>query len=272
MGNWLPKLEMCDRILDKMLASTKNAVLILGVLFLSLLLGISSAPAYAQSAIVTPRQVVESALILEKLEADFYNRAMLAVENGSLKNIPQVAQDAIVSFGEEDIRHVEDLSAILKTLGGDPDTINLPESPNYKAILGRNPFAKLEDLLLAVQYIEDLGVAAYKGQLPSLLAAGVAAKPVLAGALEIHSVEARHAAGIRFLRQTLLGDNVLPWIRNPSEVIYKENREGTAIPFNWQAFDGYATPDEVQALMVPILGTNQPHSKSTQTGTVRALW
>lgn len=57
-------------------------------------------------------------------------------------------------------------------------------------------------------YVEDLGVAAYKGQVQNLLAAGEAAKPVLAAALAIHSVEARHAAGVRFLRQTLLDSNV----------------------------------------------------------------
>jgi len=77
----------------------------------------------------------------------------------------------------------------------------------------RDPFANLEDFLLALQYVEGSGVAAYKGQVQNLLAAGEAGKTVLAGALEIHTVEARHAAGIRYLRQTLLNTDIRPWIR-----------------------------------------------------------
>ena len=41
---------------------------------------------------------------------------------------------------------------------------------------------------------EDLAVAAYKGQAPRLRS-----KPVLAAAVSIHSVEARHAAWMRYL-------------------------------------------------------------------------
>jgi hypothetical protein len=183
----------------------------------------TAAPAYAQGAVLTPQQVVEYALTLEKLEADFYSRAVDAAANGGLATAPQVAKDAIVSYGQDEAQHVTDLSAVLTSLGGDPDSITIPDNPNYNAILNRDPFANPTDFLLAGQYVEDLGVAAYKGQVQNLLAAGEAAKPVLAAALAIHSVEARHAAGVRFLRETL-GSNIRPWIKNQSEVIYQENR------------------------------------------------
>jgi hypothetical protein len=266
------------RIIDQILAPAKIAVLMLPVLFLSLF--VTPAVAYAQSATLTPRQIVEYALTLEKLEADFYRRAVDAAQNGGLASAPRIAKDALVSYGEDEAQHVTDLSAVLTTLGGNPDTVTIPANPNYNAILGRNPFANPRDFLLAGQYVEDLGVAAYKGQVQNLLAAGEAAKPVLAAALEIHSVEARHAAGIRFLRQSLLGADVRPWIRNQNEVIYNENRGGSPIPFNSQAFDGYATRDEVLALVGPILATTGQRSTTTQQqpnrptrpAPVRALW
>ncbi|MBW4573695.1 MAG: ferritin-like domain-containing protein [Aphanothece sp. CMT-3BRIN-NPC111] len=274
------RLRWLSRTINQILAPAKIAVLLLPILFLSLFIT-PAAPAYAQTATLTPRQIVEYALTLEKLEADFYRRAVDAAQNGGLASAPQVAKDVIVSFGEDEARHVDDLSAVLRTLGGNPDTVTLPANPNYNAILGRNPFANPQDFLLAGQYVEDLGVAAYKGQAPNLLAAGAAAKPLLAAALEIHSVEARHAAGIRFLRENLLGADVRPWIRSQSEVIYNENRSGSPIPFSSQAFDGYATRDEVLALVRPILSTtsqtntrtNTPSTpRSTPPRPVRALW
>ena len=245
-------------------------------LLLGSLLITTAAPAYAQGAVLTPQQVVEYALTLEKLEADFYSRAVDAAANGGLATAPQVAKDAIVSYGQDEAQHVTDLSAVLTSLGGDPDGITIPDNPNYNAILNRDPFANPTDFLLAGQYVEDLGVAAYKGQVQNLLAAGEAAKPVLAAALAIHSVEARHAAGVRFLRETL-GSNIRPWIRNQSEVIYQENRDDSPIEFSSEAFDGYATQDEVLALVGPILTTTSQQTTDSSNSTapvppVRALW
>ncbi|BAU15424.1 hypothetical protein LEP3755_59820 [Leptolyngbya sp. NIES-3755] len=256
-----------------------RTVLALMFLLLFSLSWMAPAPAYAQSATLTPRQVVEYALTLEKLEADFYRRAVAEAQTGRLTSAPDIAKAALVSYGQDEAQHVVDLSAVLKSIGGNPDSIQLPANPNYSAILGRDPFANPTDLLLAGQYVEDLGVAAYKGQVQNLLAAGEAGKVVLAGALAIHSVEARHAAGIRYLRQTLLGTNVRPWITDPKSVIYNENRSGSPIPFGSEAFDGYATESEVLALVKPILTTQQSNaapsgeSENAQTGTeVRGLW
>ena len=275
------------KIFWRIVAPIKVTVILL-LLFLSLFFA-PAAPAYAQNEMMTPTEVVEYALTLEKLEADFYRRAITAVQSGSL-NVPQVAQEALISYGEDEAMHVTDLSAVLQSLGGDPDTVTIPANPNYSAILNRDPFANPTDLLMAGQYVEDLGVAAYKGQVQNLLAAGEAGEAVLAGALAIHSVEARHAAGIRFLRQTLLNADVRPWITNASSVIYNENREDTdsVIPFSSDAFDGYATSEEVLALVNPILTTAQQTSPSSNQSTsptqtpsnnspsnpqpVRALW
>ena len=269
-------------------AFTRLSVALVLPLALLLLCLSPAAPAQAQ-AVLTPRQVTEYALTLEKLEADFYRRAAIAAQSGGLAGVPQFAKDVIVSYGQDEATHVADLSAVLPSLGGDPNAVRIPANPNYSAILGRDPFANPADFLLAGQYVEDLGVAAYKGQVQNLLAAGDAGKTVLAAALAIHSVEARHAAGVRYLRQSLLGADVRPWISenaSSSEVIYNENRTGTPIPFSSDAFDGYATQDEVLALVGPIL-TNveqpaapQPSQPTRQPATPpaqseappRALW
>lgn len=268
------------------------------VFILPLLLAVCFIPtsaAYAQGAVLTPRQVTEYALTLEKLEADFYRRAVVAAQSGGLASAPQIAKDAIVSYGQDEDSHVAQLSAVLPSLGGDPNAVTIPTNPNYSAILGRDPFANPADFLLAGQYVEDLGVAAYKGQVQNLLAAGESGKTVLAAALAIHSVEARHAAGVRFLRQALLGADVNPWIStnaSSTEVIYNENRGGSPIPFSSDAFDGYATRDEVLALVGPILNVAPqsstprpsqpaatprpsqptPSSGSGSSAPVRALW
>ena len=47
------------------------------------------------------------------------------------------------------------------------------------------------------QVLEDTGVAAYAGQGPNILQ-----RPVVKAALSIHSVEARHAAWIRFINSS----------------------------------------------------------------------
>lgn len=229
-------------------SSFKSAILLV-LLFVTLFAAPTAAR--AQGAMLTPREVVEYALTLEKLEADFYRRGVQETQNGSLRNAPQLVTTVITSYGQDEAQHVEDLSAVLTSLGGSPSAVTIPANPSYNAILGRDPFANLEDFLLALQYVEDLGVAAYKGQAPNLLAAN--ATTILAGALEIHSVEARHAAGIRYLRQVLFNADVRPWIGSASEVIYNEAREGTPIPFEDEAFDGFATRDEVLALVGPVL-------------------
>lgn len=235
----------------------RGTALILSFVLLILCVGPVS-PAYAQDTVLTPRQVAEYALTLEKLEADFYRRAVMAAQNGGLASAPQVAKDAIASYGQDEAIHVRDLSAVLPSLGGNPNMVTIPANPNYTAILGRDPFANPADFLLAGQYVEDLGVAAYKGQVQNLLAAGEAGETLLAAALAIHSVEARHAAGVRFLREALLNADVDPWISDNDSVIYNEARSDSPIPFSTAEFDGYATQDEVLALVSPILTVAQP--------------
>ncbi len=249
--------------------STRSLSLISSVVFLMLFLILflfaslvttPAALAQAFGPVLNPQQVVEYALTLEKLEADFYRRAVSATQSGNLANAPQIVKNVFISYGQDEAQHAADLSAVLVSLGGDPSAVMIPANPNYDAILNRNPFANLGDLLLALQLVEDVGVAAYKGQVPNLQAAGN--DTILAGALQIHTVEARHAAGIRYLRQEVLGADIRPWIRSADEVIYNENRGGFPIPFEDPAFDGFATSDEVLALVGPVLTPAQSANRA----------
>lgn len=257
-------INSLEQISTQVLSLIFSVAFVMLFLVLFLLASLVTTPAVLAQTfgpVLTPQEVVEFALTLEKLEADFYDRAVSEIQSGSLTDTPQIAEDAIRSYGEDEAQHVEDLSAVLTSLGGNPSAVTIPANPDYNAILGRSPFANLEDLLLALQYVEDLGVAAYKGQAPNLQAAG--ADTLLAGALEIHSVEARHAAGIRYLRQVLFGVNVRPWIGSDDEVIYNETRPDIVIPFVDPAFDGFATSDEVLALVGPVLTPAQQASRTT---------
>lgn len=217
--------------------------------------------AQTSGPVLNPQEVVEYALTLEKLEADLYRRADQEFQGGRLRNAPQIVKDAITSYGQDETQHAADLSTALVGLGGNPDAVTIPANPNYTAILGRDLFGNLSDFLLGLQYVEDLGVAAYKGQVQNLQASGN--DTILAAALAIHTIEARHAAGVRYLRQEILGVDIRPWIRSADEVIYNENREGFPIPFEDEAFDGFATSDEVLALVGPVLTPAQNATRST---------
>lgn len=157
--------------------------------------------AFGQGTGTLPAAVIDVlnfALTLEMLEAEFYNRG---VDSGIIgpNELPVFLQ---IQKHEND--HVAVLKATLRssaigqlkfdyTAGG-----TLP-----------NPFKDYPTFFLLSQAFEDTGVRAYKGQAPNL-------KPYddyLTVALRIHSVEARHAAEVRRLRSDKAGIPTLKaWI------------------------------------------------------------
>lgn len=169
--------------------------------------------AYAQggSTAADVLDVLNFALTLEYLEAEFYNLGMAApglIPAGPARNGYQVVTD------HENL-HVAFLRAAITGAGGTP--VAKPRF-DFSGGNGSNtgPFAAAftnYDLFLAVsQALEDTGVRAYKGQATRLMSNN----DVLTAALNIHSVEARHAAFVRQLRKArpsafVVGD-VKPWI------------------------------------------------------------
>ncbi len=129
--------------------------------------------------------ILNYALTLEYLEAAFYKEV---AKSGLFKG-EELA--VLKKFGSEEQQHVEALSGTVKKLGGKPAPKPMAEFPLENA----KQVAELAGT------VENLGAAAYLGQ-----AANIKSPEVLAAALSIHSVEARHAAVLN----TLLGLSITP--------------------------------------------------------------
>ena len=119
--------------------------------------------------------IVNYALTLEYLEAGFYD----AVASSGLFKGDDLA--LIKQIGATEQEHVDALVATAKKLGGKPKR---PKT-NFDAVLEGGEKKVLETAAV----VENLGAAAYLGQ-----AANIESPDILAAALSIHSVEARHAA------------------------------------------------------------------------------
>ncbi len=119
--------------------------------------------------------ILNYALTLEYLEAAFYRDA---AASGLLKGS---VLDVAKTFGAHEQEHVDALAATVKKLGGTP-----AKKPKSKF-----PLESQAQILDLAATVENLGAAAYLGQ-----AGNIKNKEVLAAALSIHSVEARHAAAL----------------------------------------------------------------------------
>ena len=125
------------------------------------------------------------ALTLEYLETQFYKDA---AASGKLKGkVLAVAKE----FGGQESEHVAALEATIKKLGG-----KLPAKPKAKF-----PLKDQKSILKLAATVENLGANAYLGQ-----AGNIENPEVLAAALSIHSVEARHAAVLN----TVVGMDITP--------------------------------------------------------------
>jgi hypothetical protein len=123
--------------------------------------------------------ILNYVLVLEYIEADFYDRVVTA---GALRG---QALEFAKTFGDEQQQHVDTLTASVQKLGG-----TVAARPATRFTLG----APAAVLTLAAT-IENAGAAAYLAQLPR-----IRSRALLATALTIHSVEARHAATMDILR------------------------------------------------------------------------
>ncbi|WP_153797342.1 ferritin-like domain-containing protein [Foetidibacter luteolus] len=152
--------------------------------------------------------VLNFALTLEYLEAEFYKAG---IAKGSALIPSAAAMQAIKTIGTHEAQHVTFLRTAITSSGGTP--IDLPKFDlSGGSGSGNGPFKDAftnYQLFLAVaQTLEDTGVRAYKGQAGNLLGTGA----VLTAALNIHSVEARHASHIRQMRQKAGFGDAKPWI------------------------------------------------------------
>lgn len=150
--------------------------------------------------------ILNFALTLEYLESEFYTKA---VATSGLIEVSEQSSFTIIRNHESE--HVAFLTAAIKASGGTPIT-----KPTFDFTAGGafpDVFAtKNYPVFLALsQTFEDTGVRAYKGQAAGL----ISNNDVLTAALQIHSVEARHASHIRKVRRKA-GASLKPWITEKS--------------------------------------------------------
>ena len=126
--------------------------------------------------------IVNYALTLEYLEADFYERAVMS---GQIKD--RAVADLAKRIAETERSHVEALKATAKSLGGTPAAM---PTTKFDDVIAGGP----TKILQTAAVVENLGAAAYLGQ-----AGRIKSREILAAALSIHSVEARHAAALNRL-------------------------------------------------------------------------
>ncbi|TXE08659.1 ferritin-like domain-containing protein [Gelidibacter salicanalis] len=132
--------------------------------------------------------VLNFALTLEYLERSYYRQGLDA-----LGLIPSADQTVFATISKHEDIHVEFLKAALGDKAIAEPTFDFTGKPGG---LNLDPFGDYPTFLALAQGFEDTGVRAYKGQ------AGALANDndLLQYALQIHSVEARHAAQVRRMR------------------------------------------------------------------------
>jgi rubrerythrin len=170
----------------------------------SILLATASAEAFADGL---PQQVVDVlnyALTLEHFEDSFYRAA-----NRTDGLIPAKYRELFREIGQHETGHVALLSGVLGSAAIKPPKFDFTAGGKYPDV-----FSNFKTFSTLSSTIEDTGVAAFKGQIANL-----AGTPVLQTALQIHSVEARHAGSVRVLVGKSGSDGAFDKPMSKSEVL-----------------------------------------------------
>ena len=198
--------------------------------------------------------ILNYALTLEYLERAFYNQAIAA------GNLPDGAGDLFAEIAANEAAHVTLLAGAISEAGGTP-VVYTDDDFSFDGFLD-----DAVSVATLAQGLEDTGVRAYKGQ-----AAAISDPGILTVALQIHSVEARHAAAIRRLSESPAEKGWIPLGQpnadgTPIQATYAGEENTTqggvelvaALPAYTaeqitEAFDETLTMDEVLAIAGPFI-------------------
>jgi len=172
--------EAADRVADGSRAGflKKSMLATGGIVGGGALLAAMASP--AQAATANDVSILNFALTLEYLEAEFYTEAVaMGALSGDVLEFAQIV-------GAHERAHVAFLKKALGTAAVAKPSFNFRGTTENQA-----------KFQATAQVLEDTGVKAYKGQAPL-----IDSDAVLAAALSVHSVEARHASWIRDINGT----------------------------------------------------------------------
>ena len=147
-----------------------------------LVLALASNQAFGQSLPKVIEDTLNFALTLEYLESAFYQQGNAA------GIIPSKYRTVFRTIGQHEDAHVKLLKGVLGSAAVKAPGVDFTAGGTYADV-----FSNFDTFLTLSQTFEDLGVAAYKGQAGNLMGS----KEILTVALQIHSVEARHASEVR---------------------------------------------------------------------------
>ncbi len=206
--------------------------------------------AYGQAI---PQQVIDVlnfALTLEYLEAEFYNNvvgltttpfpgAMPVSPSAAFNTASAADKGALTKIRNDENLHVIFLRTALGAAAIAKPKFDLTGGKGSNAGPFKDYLASLTVALALSQTFEDTGVRAYKGQAGFLQVS----RPHLTAALQIHSVEARHAAKIREMRRIL--DAAIPAGQKPLKPWITLNFSGIEFPPAQAAINASYAGEEV---------------------------
>lgn len=132
--------------------------------------------------------VLNFALTLEYLERNFYQMGM---DTDGL--IPEADRTVFATILKHEASHVEFFKGALGDMAIEEPTFDFTGAPGG---LDLDTFTNYQTFLALSQGFEDTGVRAFKGQAGAL----ANSNDLLTFALQVHSVEARHASQVRRMR------------------------------------------------------------------------
>ena len=203
--------------------------------------------AYAVDGVVA--DVLNFALTLERLESEFFNTGLslpnFIVGSEGLNTFTQIAKH------END--HVKLLQTALGSAAMPKPMFDFTGGGAYPDV-----FTNYATFIAVAMAFEDTGVRAYKGQAPRLMPY----PDILQTALQIHSVEALHAAKLRYL------NGYRGWISEAygkPEAVYSGEDNTTHLGINvtglggidfrhaTEAYDEPLTKEQVMAIVAPFI-------------------
>jgi hypothetical protein len=187
------------------------------------------AAAQVEVDVEDPVSILNYALTLEHLENAFYRDGLEEFDEEAFTEAgfdPQV-RERLAEIGEHEQEHVDFLTQGISDAGGDPVA-----EAEYAF---EDAFVDVPTFLANAQVFENTGVSAYQGAAQYL----IDSDELLTAALNIHSVEARHASYLNGLN--------------------------LATPFP-AAFDTPLSPDEVVATVAPFFAAEEAEAEATPEG------